>query len=223
MSESFSFTEYAHHVRHLAGALLRSADGVAATAGAMALLTTALERDLLRFGHDPGASSRVACGAGCDSCCVLRVSVLMPEAVAISSLLRQRLTAEALQRLRSALDEHARATRWLDDEECLHLRRPCVFVDAAGCCSIHSVRPLLCRAVTSTDASVCAEALALAPLRGQPQVEMDLFHKRLIETAYAELGWVLEMLGLEHRSLPLCATVRDLLAGGEATPVSGWS
>lgn len=210
MQETFDFAAYAHQVRKVAKTLMCSGGNAAEISGRMHLLTVAAERDLLRFGAT-GESSRVVCGPGCGSCCVLNVSVLFPEAVAITRYLQKRFAAEEVGELRGRLQQLTWRTRWLDDEERLFLRQPCAFLDSQGNCLIHRVRPLLCRSITSTDAQACREAVAMVALGGDARVEMDLFQKQLIDTVYCELGEALETLGLDSRPMRLSAAVLALL------------
>ena len=182
--------------------------------GSMHLLTVATERDLLRFG-EASEMSRIACGPGCGACCVLNVSVLFPEEIAIAWYLERSLTAEELQDVRNRLDELLVATRWLDDEERLYLRQACAFLDQEGLCTIHNVRPLLCRAISSTSPSACRDAIAMVPLDGQPTIEMNLFQKNLFDTVYRELGAALKDAGLDHRPKRLPSAVLALLGEPE--------
>lgn len=214
MQEPFDFSSYAWQVRKFSRLLMSSGSNVAEISGRMHLLTVTTERDLARFGDSPEVS-RVACGPGCGTCCVLNVAVLIPEAVAISWFLQRRFSDEALGLLRDRLQALLTKTRWLDDEERLFLREPCAFLDEQGSCMIHVVRPLLCRAITSTDPQACRDEIAMVALNGAPSVEMNLFQKRLVDTVYCELGGALEYLGLDHRPRRLSAAVLALLADPE--------
>ena len=211
MQESFDLSDYALQVRKLSKALMSSGYGSAEISGRMHLLALATERDLTRFG-DSAERALVACGPGCGACCVLNVTILFPEAIAITWFLKRRFSAEQLDSLRARLQDLLTRTRWLDDEERLFVRVPCAFLDAQGSCIIHSVRPLLCRSITSTDPEVCHDAVAMAPLDGAPCVEMNLFQKQIVDTVYTELAGALEELGLDHRPRRLSAAVLALLA-----------
>jgi hypothetical protein len=211
MQESFDFSDYALQVRKVSKALLCSGGGSAEISGRMHLLAVATARDLVRFG-DPAERSQVACGPGCGSCCVLNVAVLFPEAITITWFLRRRFSYQQLDSLRARLQDVHTRTRWLDDEERLFVRVPCAFLDTKGSCMIHSVRPLLCRSISSTDPQACHDAIAMAPLDGAPCVEMNLFQKQIVDTVYTELAGALEELGLDHRPRRLSAAVLTLLA-----------
>ena len=214
MQERFDFSAYAQQVRRVSRTLVCSGRKMAEISGGMHLLTVATERDLLRFG-EASEMSRVACGPGCGACCVLNVSVLFPEAIAICCYLARSLTGKELQDLRTRLHELLVATCWLDDEERLFLRKACAFLDQEGLCTIHNVRPLLCRAISSTNPSVCREAIAMVPLDGQPTVEMNLFQKNLFDTVYRGLGAALKDSGLDYRPKRLPSAVLALLGEPE--------
>ena len=216
MHSPFDFSSYAWKVRKFSRSLMASGSNAAQISGRMHLLTIATERDLVRFGDSAGAS-RVACGPGCGACCVLNVDVLVPEAITIAWFLQRRFSAEELDELRSRLHELSIRTRWLDDEERLFLREPCAFLDEKGSCTIHIVRPLLCRSITSTDSDTCRNEIAMVPLNGAPTVEMNVFQKQIVDTVYCELGGALEYLGLDHRPRRLSAAVLALLAEPEMT------
>ncbi len=214
MPNPFDFSSYSWQVRKFSRFLMSSGCNFAEISGRMHLLAIAAERDLARFGEAP-EESQVACGPGCGTCCVLNVSVLIPEAVAITWFLQRRFSAEELDLLQLRLQELVRRTRWLDDEERLFVRESCAFLNEQGSCIIHSVRPLLCRAISSTDPETCRDAIAMVPLDGPPTVEMNLFQKRLIDTVYCELGGALEFLGLDHQPKRLSSAVLALLAEPE--------
>ncbi len=214
MPDRFDFSHYSWQVRKFARSLMSSGRTAAEISGRMHLLTLTAEKDLARFG-DSSENSLVACGPGCGACCVLNVEVLVPEAITISWFLRRRCSAAKLAALQIRLQELIVRTRWLDDEERIFVREPCAFLDEQGSCLIHAVRPLLCRAITSTDSEHCSEAIAMTALHGAPCIEMNLFQKRLMETVYCELARALEFWGLDHRPRRLSSAVSAFLAEPE--------
>lgn len=214
MQERFDFSEYSRKVYQVSKSLMASGHHLAEISGRMHLIAVAAERDLIRYA-EPFDMSRVACAKGCGACCVLNVSILFPEAIAITSFLKRRFTQDELEGLRDSLSNLQVKTRWLDDEERVFLREPCAFLDEQGCCMIHCVRPLLCRSITSTNPSRCSDAITLAPLGEAPPIEMNLFQKRLVETVYQALAQALQELGLDYRPKRLTSAVLALMTDPE--------
>jgi Fe-S-cluster containining protein len=160
---------------------------------------------------DRGEQSHIACAAGCGVCCMVNVAVLFPEAVAIVGHLRENRDPEDLERLSGRIESLYRKIQWLDDEERIFLRRPCAFLDDSGCCSVYSVRPLLCRSVTSTDPDRCRQAIAMQALGECVPVLMNLLQKAIMEAAYRGLGQALEEAGLDARGVKLTVAMKHLL------------
>lgn len=206
----FDFTHFAQSLANQAAGRLRQARSPGDVAAALRTVTARVEADLNR--HLGEESRHIACRAGCGTCCVVNVGVLFPEAMAICHYLEEQRSEAELADLTRRLDELFLETRWLDDEERIILRRPCVFLDDAGACTIYPVRPLLCRAVTSTDPHQCREALCAVVFGSEAPVLMNLFQKTLMETAFAGLAGGVEQAGLDARGLRLTAATRHLLA-----------
>lgn len=209
-SGEFDFSSYGDQVRSFTRHLFGCARLPGSLSGCMHLLTTAVERDLQRFGNQ-ALLARAACQPGCSTCCVVNVTVLAPEAIAIAGYLRRRLPPTRLAGLSTRIADLARETRWLDDEERLCVQKPCAFLDAAGWCTIHRVRPLLCRSMTSLDAADCRAAITAALLGEEPAVLVNLFQKALLEAAYLGLAKGLAELGLDSRPYRLAFAVHHLL------------
>ena len=159
--------------------------------------------------------SEVACRAGCPHCCLLTVTVLIPEAAAIALHLAGKHSFEELTVLKAQLDSKRRLVRWMEDGErvrCLHW---CVFLDAGDRCSIHPVRPLVCRGVTSLDRSLCQEALAPSNLVAPGAVPMDMMRKTVVEDAFCALVRAQADSGWGTRGIELSAGVAAFLAQPE--------
>ncbi|PLX98588.1 MAG: hypothetical protein C0622_11555 [Desulfuromonas sp.] len=165
---------------------------------------TALKAD------DSTDRSHIACCAGCDHCCVINVSILLPEGVAISRFLLG-LPAAELEQISARLDDLWTRIRGLDDDERVMLRRPCAFLDDRGYCLVYPVRPLYCRSFTSTDAESCKAEIA-ARAHGQVlPVQAHRYQQELYETCYLGIGDGLTQVGLDGRSFQLSGLVRYLL------------
>jgi len=145
----------------------------------------------------------LACGAGCPHCCVLNVAILLPEAMVIADWLQNALLPVELEVLKKKLALHRCWGRWMDDEERITKKEVCPFLDLAGCCLIHAVRPLACRGVSSLDSGCCREALA--PSRGDepPLVPSDLLRRAAYDESFRTLANLLKMYWLDARSIEL--------------------
>ncbi|AAR34054.1 YkgJ family cysteine cluster protein [Geobacter sulfurreducens] len=154
---------------------------------------------------------RIACGPGCMTCCTVNVSVLVPEAWTIAVWLRQHHDAGEVDRLAVRLTAAARAIRWLDDADRIRSGVTCPFLDERGWCSIHPVRPLMCRALTSTDPAQCRRALESRTSDEEVPLECNLLQKYLMEQAYRSLAAALERRGIDSAGRELVGTVARFL------------
>lgn len=154
-----------------------------------------------------------ACGPGCSGCCTLNVGTLAVEGAVAAAWLRERLVpgdrAPAAARL-LVFHEHV---RWLEDRQRVGERLACPLLDHDGRCTVHPVRPLACRSVSSLDAAECAEALAgSAEGEDAPLVRMDLAQQALYAEALAALAEALARRGLDARTRDVSGMVGAFLA-----------
>ncbi|ANA39629.1 YkgJ family cysteine cluster protein [Geobacter anodireducens] len=188
-------------------------DGVTDPAGIAPATTRIVARAeaLLSARPNRGHDVRIACGPGCMTCCIVNVSVLVPEAWTIAAWLRQRLGTGEADRLAERLAAAARAIRWLDDADRIRGAVTCPFLDGRGWCSIHPVRPLMCRALTSIDAAQCRRALESRTSDEDVALECNLFQKYLMEQAYRAVAAALERRGMDSAGRELVGTVARFL------------
>ena len=132
-------------VRYLARLL---GDRSAATGDALVdLLATILGSSTQRH----RVAQPLACAKGCGSCCHQKVSVNAVEIFTVARRLRKsREVAVHLGRLA------ARPVR--DPGRTLDAAKPCAFL-ADNACSIHAVRPAVCRIIVSLDVRACLRRL----------------------------------------------------------------
>ena len=160
--------------------------------------------------EDAGDRSLIACGPGCGTCCVVNVACSFPEAVAVARYLvsvpdlDQDIILERLHKL-------WRDVRGIEDGERVLMHRSCAFLDAAGHCLVHPVRPLICRSVTSTDPELCRAAVAAEVCGCSAPIVMHQFQQRLYETLFTALTSGLALAGWDDRSFQLSGLVRFLL------------
>jgi Fe-S-cluster containining protein len=158
----------------------------------------------------PGAP---ACGPGCDACCTVNVGTLAFEGAAIAAHLRARLgEAGARAAARDLLAFHDRV-RWLEDAERIREGLACPFLDGARACSIHPVRPLACRSISSLDPAECRRALRERAEDDEPGlVRMDLLQRGLYEEAIGALAATARQRGLDGRARDVSGMAGAFLA-----------
>jgi Fe-S-cluster containining protein len=188
-----------------AGERFAKAAGAEEAGDAMGWLVRTVEAEL--NGISSCDEQRLACGPGCSFCCVVNVSVLVPEAVAIALYLRQTVPAGELGRISEKAQRQAEKVRWVEDHERPLLRFPCSFLDERGWCLIHPVRPLMCRSVSSDDSGACQTISS----HQETMVVMHLPQKILCSLVFTGLARVLQQHGFDCRSLELNRMVSNIL------------
>jgi Fe-S-cluster containining protein len=178
------------------------------------------------------AGRPMACTAGCPHCCVLNVAVLLPEAMIIAERIRERLSPPELAALQKQLRLHRCWVRWMDDEERILKHESCPLLDAAGSCTVHPVRPLACRGITSLDSQSCREAFAPSIVNDEMlTIPADLLRKSAYDEAFLALAQALKLYGLDDRSIELgsgvlafmeCPERRELFLSGARLPQEIW-
>jgi hypothetical protein len=181
----------------------------------MEMIGERVEAALVARAHPPPA-----CAAGCSACCSLNVGTLAPEGAAAAAYLRRRLgPEEAARRAQALLTFHERI-RWLDDAERMRERLACPFLDDSGACTIHPVRPLACRSVSSLDPADCRRAMA-GDEEGPATVRMDLLQLSVCEAARGALSRALTDRGLDARMRDVTGMTGAFLADGQLASAFG--
>jgi hypothetical protein len=148
----------------------------------------------------PAGEPPPACAHGCATCCTVNVGTLPLEGAAVAAFLRRRIRPEEIDRRAAELLRFHQWVRWQDDGERIRARVRCPFLDDGGGCSIHPVRPLACRALSSLDADDCRLALdERGEGNGSGLVRMNLLQKALYDQAFGALSEVLSRRGLDAR------------------------
>jgi Fe-S-cluster containining protein len=157
-----------------------------------------VERELVA-GKEAGEPAP-ACRAGCAACCTVNVATLPIEGAVAAAWLAERLAPPARAELaRTLLAFHDRI-RWLEDEDRISANETCPLLDADGRCTIHPVRPLSCRSLSSLDEGDCRRALRERMERdGGGEVSMNVLQHALYGDAVAVLQEALAGAGLDSR------------------------
>lgn len=98
------------------------------------------------------------CAKGCRWCCHQPVLISAAEAITIAAVLGAELTAQGQVQAGETLGARARQVGSPDwDVVWLRERRPCGFLSADGACSIHAIRPTVCRSYQSISRKACED------------------------------------------------------------------
>lgn len=146
---------------------------------------------------------QMACYKGCAHCCVLNVSVLVPEAIRIGNWIIRQLSDTEQASVMKRLHDHACWVRWMDDEERIFRRAYCPLLADDGSCMVYPVRPLVCRGVTALDQLQCRDAFEPVPEDITRSVQTDLLRRMVYEQVFSILGEALKQQHLDGRSLEL--------------------
>jgi Fe-S-cluster containining protein len=137
-------------VPDFAAQAVRSTLGPSTDVDACVALVGQIDQLLARAAeHLQGAGARLACRAGCNFCCHLRVSVLPHEAIALFRYLQSRMPAAAAQQVRATLRHYVRTPPTA--------LRACAFL-VDGECAAYEVRPSACAAYHSMSRERCEQS-----------------------------------------------------------------
>lgn len=173
----------------------------------------------------------IACTSGCPYCCVLNVSILLPEGMIIANWLRERYPQSKLDTVRDRISGHCRRVRWMEDDERITKQVACPLLDVDGNCTIHPVRPLVCRAVASLDSTSCREAFSPIITDEQRRVSADLLRQTVFDEAFMALARSFRHCGVDDRSIELGSGIlaflehpelQERLISGEQLPADLW-
>lgn len=206
----FDFSEYCSGITDLATQGLADAAGAEGIGELMDRVTERAEK-VLTSRMTRNDQRLIACGPGCAACCTINVTVLLPEAIAIARYVTGMDNGNGRSNLKPRIAETASRVRWMDDDERIRAGIPCPFLDERGWCTIHPVRPLTCRALSSTDQEQCRRALASHGGDDEETIVVNIFQKFLMEETFRALSMALERAGLDTSGRELCRSVTRCL------------
>jgi Fe-S-cluster containining protein len=189
-------------VGEFAARAVRSTLGQGTDVDACVALTRQVDRLLDEAAaHLQSGGARLACRAGCNFCCHLRVHVLPHEAIALFRFLQSQMPAALAQQVRATLRRNAPPAPGVP--------RPCAFL-VAGECAAYEVRPSACAGYHSTSKERCEQSFrdptvpsGTVALQGLVAVALGL---------EAGLNGAVQAEGLSNVALELHTAVAALLA-----------
>lgn len=145
------FEMFDHTVAGMAERLLR----VRAPAEMMTALRWGVdELDQAYAGTSPRVLARVACRAGCDSCCSVPVDASAHEVFFAADHIQTHFSPTALTAVIARLEGHRDRVTAYDEGERARSRKRCALLKA-GACSIYDARPGTCRSHHTSDVALC--------------------------------------------------------------------
>ena len=189
-------------VQHFAAQAVRSTLGRRTDVDACVELVGQIDRLLDEAAtHLQSGGARLACQAGCNFCCHLRVNVLPHEAIALFRFLQSQMPPAVAQQVRSALRRKLQTPPGPP--------RACAFL-VRGECAAYEVRPGACAAYHSTSRERCEESFrdptvpsGTVALQGLQAVALAL---------EAGVNDAVQAEGLSNSALELHTAVAALLA-----------
>ena len=166
------------------------------------------------FAAASSAGARVACAAGCDFCCHLRVSAFPHEAVAVLHRLRTRVEPDAAAAIERRIVATAERLDGLTVAQHYAARIPCALL-VDGRCSVYDARPSACAAHHSLSRERCEQAFEHPEQHGTPKnsrpalLELQTLGDALIAATQSAL----EQNGLDATRRELHQALRDLIVG----------
>lgn len=128
---------------------------VRAPAGMMTALRWGFdELDQAYAGTTPRVLARVACRAGCDSCCSVPVDASAHEVFFAADHIQIHFSPAALTAVIARLARHRDRVTAYDEGQRARSRKPCALLKA-GACSAYAARPGTCRSHHTSNVALC--------------------------------------------------------------------
>jgi Fe-S-cluster containining protein len=161
--------------------------------------------------RNPRNPTAIACKKGCSHCCSRPVASSAPTVLRIASILRQTLSSEAFASVLARVVRLDEKTHGLPFSMSSRPPQPCaLLVDDA--CSIHVIRPFVCRAWNSADEDDCRRALKEQAVR----MRIDLFQRTVFSGAEKGMHAALRAKGLDPVDLEFTAAMRIAMENPDA-------
>jgi Fe-S-cluster containining protein len=164
-------------------------------------------------------SQTVACQAGCYYCCFYQVVLTPPEALLIGHSVDRAYSKKDKEDLKERISHVLALTAGKSRQERVQVWHDthCIFL-AGGRCSAYPVRPFVCRAWHSLDASHCKQAFdSCDPWQG-----MDCYMHRyhIFESVRAGIHSATADFGCQGGTMEMAMAIEQYL--GHGNPIEAW-
>lgn len=184
-------------------------------------LAEKLDRDLdAALSHaKQNLGAPIACRAGCNFCCHLRVEVLAPEAIALFRFLKSQIPKEQAGAIAARVVANAERLAGKTPEQHAAARVQCAFL-IDGRCSAYRARPLACAGFHSLNVSECERAYDNPAADLSSQIPMVGEVKEMEAGTAIGIRQALRALKLDDQPMELHAALAALLR--DPSLISRW-
>ena len=164
-------------------------------------------------------SETVACQAGCYYCCFYQVVLTPPEALLIGDYVDGAYSKKDKEGLKERISRVLTLTAGKSREERVQVWHdtPCIFL-AGDRCSVYAVRPFVCRAWHSLDASDCRQAFdSCNPWQG---IDCHMHRYHIFESVRAGINTATTDFGCQGETMEMAMAIQQYLNHGN--PIEAW-
>ena len=177
------------------------------------------ERMTEHFEAKEPRSETVACQAGCYYCCFYQVVLTPPEALLIGDYVDGAYSRKDREDLKERISHVLALTAGKSRQERLEVWHdtPCIFL-AGGRCSVYAVRPFVCRAWHSLDASHCKQAFdSCDPWQG---MDCHVHRYHIFESVRAGINTATTDFGCQGGMMEMAMAIEQYLNRGNT--IEAW-
>lgn len=166
-----------------------------------------------------GIAEKIDCRIGCSFCCYSKVSLIPAEAVLISHYIRENYSLQKTDALMKRATSNLRLVKGKTEDEWIDLweKTPCIFLEDDAC-SIHRVRPFVCRAWHSLSADQCSVAFHTSDK--DAEIDSTPFRNIIFGAVRDGLIHACDALNCETGIIELTSSIKTILNHPE--PVKAW-
>lgn len=151
----------------------------------------------------------IDCSEGCGYCCILNIATLEPEVGRIIYFINRNFSDFEKIDLKKRIVEAYNSIFGLTDDERIFLRKKCIFLDENLSCKIYPVRPIMCRAITSTDRNRCIESISQASLGENLTILSNIYIKEIYFAAFNKIADFLMKNNMDNRSADIVVWLKN--------------
>ncbi len=164
-------------------------------------------------------TKNIKCSKGCSYCCYAQVSVTPPEAIFIGNYLNENYSLSQTDQLLKHIRHNISLTdgKSLEERVLVWEQTPCIFL-FDGVCSIHPVRPFICRAWHSLSVTQCKDAFDSR--KEDAEIDSYPYRNYILGTIRDGMSEVLNNMGCESEPVEISIAIKAIL--NHPSPEQSW-